>query len=161
MAFSRVSRGDSDIPTSCEMKDEPPFKPLQRNLAFFWVRASRGPFHLRQKTQSPSHISIAECRILLRCFWKVGLALQSKTGNHSHPETIWSARNFPQVAVLKLMILYTWDGCLRESLEFPKRSQATCSVWYGSRDGYGANSREIGLISIWFGVHNTNLFCVP
>ena len=28
-AFSRVSTGDSDIPSSCEMKDEPKFKPLQ------------------------------------------------------------------------------------------------------------------------------------
>ena len=28
-AFSRVSTGDSDIPSSCEMKDEPEFKPLQ------------------------------------------------------------------------------------------------------------------------------------
>ena len=34
-AFSRVSTGDSDMPSSCEMKDEPEFKPLQRNLAFF------------------------------------------------------------------------------------------------------------------------------
>ena len=35
MAFSRVSTGDSDIPSSCEMKHEPEFKPLQGNLAFF------------------------------------------------------------------------------------------------------------------------------
>ena len=35
MAFSRVSTGDSDIPSSCEMKDEPLFKPLQGNTAFF------------------------------------------------------------------------------------------------------------------------------
>ena len=35
MAFSRVSTGDSDIPSSCEMKDEPEFKPLQGNRAFF------------------------------------------------------------------------------------------------------------------------------
>ena len=34
-AFSRDSIGDSDIPSSCEMKDEPEFKPLQGNLAFF------------------------------------------------------------------------------------------------------------------------------
>ena len=46
-AFSRVSTGDSDIPSSCEMKGEPAFKPLQGNLAFFQVRASWGPFHLR------------------------------------------------------------------------------------------------------------------
>ena len=34
-AFSRVSPEDSDIPSSCEMKDEPEFKPLQGNSAFF------------------------------------------------------------------------------------------------------------------------------
>ena len=34
-AFSSVSTGDSDIPSSCEMKDEPEFKPLRGNSAFF------------------------------------------------------------------------------------------------------------------------------
>ena len=35
MAFSRVSTGNSDIPSSCEMKDEPAFKALQGKPAFF------------------------------------------------------------------------------------------------------------------------------
>ena len=35
MAFSRVSTGDSDIPSSCEMKDERAFKALQGKPAFF------------------------------------------------------------------------------------------------------------------------------
>ena len=35
MAFSRVSTGDSDMPSSCEMKYEPEFKPLHGNRAFF------------------------------------------------------------------------------------------------------------------------------
>ena len=35
MAFSRVSTGDSDIPSSCEMKDDPAFKALQGKPAFF------------------------------------------------------------------------------------------------------------------------------
>ena len=35
MAFSRVSTGDSDMPSSFEMKDELEFKPLQGNQAFF------------------------------------------------------------------------------------------------------------------------------
>ena len=35
MAFSRVSTGDSDIRSSCEMKDEPAFKALQGKPAFF------------------------------------------------------------------------------------------------------------------------------
>ena len=35
VAFARVSTGDSDIPSSCEMKDEPAFKALQGKPAFF------------------------------------------------------------------------------------------------------------------------------
>ena len=81
MAFSRVSTGESDIPSSSEMKHEPEFKTLQGNLAFFWVRVSRSPFHLRQETQGPSHIRIAERKLQLRFWWKVGSNLQSKTGN--------------------------------------------------------------------------------
>ena len=81
LAFSSVSTGDSDIPSSCEMKHEPEFKPLQGSPAFFWVSVSRGPFHLRQKTQGTSHIPIAEGKLHLRCWWKLGSNLQSKTGN--------------------------------------------------------------------------------
>ena len=74
-AFSRVSTGNSDIPSSCEMKDEPAFKPLLGNPGFFRVRTSWCPFHLRQQTQGSFHIPTAEGSLLLRCFWKVGLAL--------------------------------------------------------------------------------------
>ena len=103
-------------------------KPLQGNLDFFLIRASQCPFRLKHKTQGPSHIHIPKFKLLLRFLWKVGLPLQSKTGNHSHPEMIWGARKFPQAALMKLMILYTSDGFHRESLEFPKGSQTTCSV---------------------------------
>ena len=34
MGFSRVSKGDSDNPSSCQMKDEPAFKALQGKPAF-------------------------------------------------------------------------------------------------------------------------------
>ena len=74
-AFSRVSTGDSDTPSSCEMKNEPAFKPLQGNPAFCRVRASRCPFHVRQQTHGLSHIPIAEGSLLLRCLWKIGLPL--------------------------------------------------------------------------------------
>ena len=40
-AFSSISTGDSDMPSSCELKDEPEFKPLQGNWAFYLVRALR------------------------------------------------------------------------------------------------------------------------
>ena len=44
-AFSRVCTGDSDIPSSWQMKDEPVLKSLHGNPALFRVRASRFPFH--------------------------------------------------------------------------------------------------------------------
>ena len=34
-SFSRVSTGDSDMPSSCEMKDEPEFKALKGYHDFF------------------------------------------------------------------------------------------------------------------------------
>ena len=34
-AFSKVPTQDSDMSSSCEMKDEPEFTPLQGNRAFF------------------------------------------------------------------------------------------------------------------------------
>ena len=80
-AFSRVSTGHSDIPSSCKMKDEPAFKSLQGNPALFPVRASRYPFHLRQQTQGPSHIPIAERSLFLRCEWNVSTPLEVKQGH--------------------------------------------------------------------------------
>ena len=79
--LSRVSTWDSDIPSSCEMKDEPAFKPLQGNPILFLVRASRYRLHLRQQTQGPSHIPIAAGRLLLRCLFKVGISVQSNSGH--------------------------------------------------------------------------------
>ena len=66
-SFPMLSTGDSDIPSSCEMKDEPAVKPLQGNTAFFRVMASCGPLHLRQHNQGPSNILIAERILLLTC----------------------------------------------------------------------------------------------
>ena len=74
-AFCRVCKKDSDIPLSCEMKDEPAFKPLQGNPTFFRVRVSRYPLHMRQQIQGPSHIPIAEGRLVLRSLWEGGLPL--------------------------------------------------------------------------------------
>ena len=88
-AFSRVSTGDSDILSFCDMKVEAAFKPLHGNPAFFQVRESRGPFHLKHKTQGHTHIHIPEGIFLLRRLWKVGLPLPSKTGKQlSSPDDI-------------------------------------------------------------------------
>ena len=62
-------------------------KPLQGNLDFFLIRASRRPFRLKLKTQGSSHIHIPKGKLLLRCLWKDGLPLQSKSGNQlSYPD---------------------------------------------------------------------------
>ena len=74
-AFSNVYTGSSDIPSSCEVKDESAFTPLQGHLSFFRVRASWCPLHLKQQTQSPSHIPIAKGSLNLRSLWKFGLSL--------------------------------------------------------------------------------------
>ena len=86
--FSSVCTEDSDIPSSCEMKDEPAFKPLQGKPTSFLFRESWYPLHLRQQTQGPSHLPIAEGRLLLRCLWKVGLPVQKISGTQlsSHDE---------------------------------------------------------------------------
>ena len=73
---SSVSTQDTDIPSSCQVKDEPAFKPLQGNPTLFLLRESRYPLHLRQKTQGPSHIPIAEGRLLFICLFKVRLTVQ-------------------------------------------------------------------------------------
>ena len=104
-AFSRASTGYSDILSSCEMKDEPTFKPLQQNPAFFQVRVSWGQFQLRQKTQGPSHILIAEGKLLFRCLWKVDLPLRLKTGNQLSSQDDMGCTERPRFAVLKLMFL--------------------------------------------------------
>ena len=56
-------------------------KPLQENLSFVLIKASRGPFRLKHKTQGPTHKHIPKGKLLLRCLWKDGLPLHSKTGN--------------------------------------------------------------------------------
>ena len=80
-AFSRVSTGDSDNSSYCEMKDEPAFKPQPGHPAFLLVSVSRCSFHIRQQTQGPSHIPIAERSLLMRYLWKVSIPLESKLGN--------------------------------------------------------------------------------
>ena len=56
-------------------------KTMQGNLDFLLISASRGPFRLKHKTQDPAPIHIPKGKLLLRCLWKDGLPLQSKSGN--------------------------------------------------------------------------------
>ena len=74
-AFCRDCTKYSEIPLYCEMKVEPGSKTLQGNPTFFRVRESPYPLNVRQQIQGPSHIPIAERRLLLRGFWEGGLPL--------------------------------------------------------------------------------------
>ena len=65
----------------------------------------------------------------------------------------WCTRSSPPVALLKLMFLWTWDGYLMESPDFPKGSQSTCCIWCVTRDGSWASAGEMCFILSWFGVH--------
>ena len=66
----------------------------------------------------------------------------------------WGARSFPRVAVLQLVFLWTSDWCLKESLQLPKGSQATCPVRCGVPDGSGGNAEKLGFISSEIAVHH-------
>ena len=78
-------------------------------------------------------------------------------GISSHLGTIYGAWSFPRVAVLILIFISTWDGCLRESFSVPQGSQAACTVCCGTRDSYGAKEGEMGFILCWFRLHRAIL----
>ena len=119
-AFSMVSPGDSDIPSSCEIKDDPLFKPLQGNPSFFLIRASQCSFHLGQQTHDLSHIPIVEARILLRCLWKVGLPVDLKPGSQLSSQDDILCMELSSRCCAEIDVpLYLRRG-LRESLELPK-----------------------------------------
>ena len=67
IGFSLGTAQNIDIPLSCEKKNEPAFKLLQANLTFFRFRESRYPVHVTLQIPRPSHIPIADRRLLLRC----------------------------------------------------------------------------------------------
>ena len=102
-AFYRVSTGDSDIPSSCEMKDEPAFKPLQGNPAFFGVKASWCPLHLRQQTQVPlTYLLLTKAPSCGAC-GKMAYHFSRSQGISSHLAMIWGTRRLPRGPLLKLV----------------------------------------------------------
>ena len=79
-AFAMDCTEDLDIPLSCEMKYEPAFKALQGNPTFLRVKESPYPLLMRQQIQCPSHIPIAEGRLLLRCCGNVAYLFNRTLG---------------------------------------------------------------------------------
>ena len=133
--------------------------PLQGNLDFYLIRAPQGPFRLKHKTKVPlTYIFLREISFWCACR-KMAYLFSRRQGINSHLQTIWGARIFHPVALLKLMFLEIWDGCLRESLDCCKGYQATCCIWCGMRDGFGFNEGKC--LSSWVDLGYTNLFCIP
>ena len=156
-AFCRVSTGDSDILSSCDMIDEHAWRFCREiwtsfysghlGVHFAWSIKHRVPLtyiFLREKS------SWGACGMMAYLFSR-------RQGISSHLQMIWGAWIFHPVALLKLMFLMTWDGCLRESLDYCKGCQATCCIWCGMRDGYGFSEGEMCFILSWFGVHQSIL----
>ena len=76
--FSRVSTADTGFRHPFILSDERQacIQATSGNPTLFLVRETRNPLNLRQKSQGPSHIPIAEGMLLLRCLWKVGLPVE-------------------------------------------------------------------------------------
>ena len=53
------------------------------------------PIPLETEKTGPSHIPTAEGKLLLRCLWKVGSPLQSKTGNQL---SLWDDMGFMELS---------------------------------------------------------------
>ena len=79
-AFCRVSIGDSDILSSCAMNDEPALS-LCREIWPSFKSGISGSISLEAEITGSFSIHIPEGKLDLRRLWKVGLPLQSKTGN--------------------------------------------------------------------------------
>ena len=102
---SRISTQDLDIPSSCQMKEEPAFKPLQGNPTLFLVRESRYPLHLRQKFRVPvTYLLLSEGSSWGACR-KLAYMLNRILEISSLLDTIWGAWSFPRFSVLKLVFL--------------------------------------------------------
>ena len=104
-AFSRVSTGDSDIPSSCDMKQEPKFKPLQGYPAFFWVRPLAVHSTWERKNRVPlSYLLLRENSTWGAC-GKLAHLLSKRQGISSLFETICGAWNFLRAAALKWIFI--------------------------------------------------------
>ena len=146
-SFSIFSTRNSYIALFCAMKDEPAFKPLQGIPTFFRVRASQYPLYMRQQTQGPCHITIAQGRVLLRCLWNVGLLLQQNPGNPLSSRDDMASMELSSCSCSENGIPLDMRRVYRESLQLPKVRQATCLVGWRMGNCTRSNTGESGIIS--------------
>ena len=103
-AFCRVSTGDSDILSSFDVNDEHAWR-LCREIWPCFVSGHLGVhFSWSIKHRVPLN-NIPKGKLLLSCLWINGLPYSRRQGISSHLQTIWGARIFHPVALLKLMFL--------------------------------------------------------
>ena len=104
-AISRVYTGESDIPSSCDMKYEPKFKPLQGNPAFFWVRPLAVHSTWDRKHRVPlTYLLLRENSTLIAC-GKLAHLFSQRQGISSHLETICGSWNILHAGVLKWIFI--------------------------------------------------------
>ena len=103
--FLWVSTGDSDIPSSCDMKHEPKFKPLQGNPAFFWVR----PLAVHSTWERKHRVPLTYLLLRENSTWgacgKLAHLFSQRHWISSHLEMICGAWNFLHAAVLKWIFI--------------------------------------------------------
>ena len=104
-AFYRVYTGDSDIPSSCVMKHEPKFKPLQGNPDFFWVR----PLTLHSTLERKHRVPLPYLLLRENSTWgacgKLSYLFSQRQGISSHLEMICGAWKFLRAAMLKWIFI--------------------------------------------------------
>ena len=136
---SRISTQDWDINSSCDMNTSLNLRHCREILPSF----ESGSLAVHSTWDRKHRVPLTYLLLRENSTWGAGGNLaqifNQRQGISSHLGTIWRASSFPQVPVLILIFISTWEGCLRESLSIPQGSQATCTAYCGTRDSYGAN----------------------
>ena len=104
-AFGRFFTGDSDILPSCDMNDEPALSLCKEILPSFESGHLAVHFTWSRKHRVPlTYIFLRENSSWGAC-GKMAYLFIRRQGISSHLQTIWGARVFHPVALLKLMFL--------------------------------------------------------
>ena len=104
-AFCRVSRGDSDILSSCDMNDQHSW----RVCSVMWNSFLSGHLGVHFTWSIKHRVSLTYIFLRQNSSWgacgKMDYLFSRKQGISSHLQTICGARIFHRVALLKLMFL--------------------------------------------------------
>ena len=104
-AFCRVSRGDSDILSSCDMNDEHALSVCRE----VWLSFKSGHLVVHFAWSINHRVPLTYIFLRANSSWgacgKMAYLFSRRQGISSHLQTIWGARIFHPVALLKLMFL--------------------------------------------------------